>query len=131
MHRVSDDFGRLIAHCGAIFQPRPAIMPLGTIIVFRDDGEHPRSELVLSGGDRVQLALDGEGLTVTHVDAPHDPTILFQADSEAVAHICAGLVSPSNTLKATPLRILVSAIVQLGSASEVRAAFKHAAAQVL
>ena len=85
---VHDDFRSLIAHCGTIFQPRSAIMPLGTIIVFRDDGERPHSELVLSGGDRVKLALDGNGLTVTDV-GPADPAVLFQADAETVAHICA------------------------------------------
>jgi hypothetical protein len=104
-------------------------MPLGTIIVFRDDGERPHSELVLSGGDRVKLALDGNGLTVTH-DGSADPAVLFQADPETVAQICAGLMSSSNSPKASPLRILVSAVVQLESASEVRAAFESAAAQV-
>jgi hypothetical protein len=105
-------------------------MPLGTIIVFRDDSERPHSELVLSSGDRVKLALDGDGLTVTGIGGPDDPAVLFQADSETVAHICAGLVSPSNPLKVSPLRILVSAVVQLASARDVRAAFEHAAAQV-
>ena len=106
-------------------------MPLGTIIVFRDDGDRPYSELLLRNGDRVQLTLDGEGLMVTLMDGPDNRRTLFQANSEVVAQICAGLVRPSNTLKATPLRILVSAVVQLESANEVRAAFEHAAAQVL
>ena len=105
-------------------------MPLGTIIVFRDDGERPQAELVLSVGDRVKLALDGNGLTVTHA-GPADPAVLFQAGPETVAHICAGLVSSPDSPKVSPLRILVSAVVQLESVSEVRAAFEHAAAQVL
>jgi hypothetical protein len=105
-------------------------MALGTIIVFRDDGNRPHSELVLRNGDRVQIALGGEGLTVTFIGGPDDWEILFHTDPATVAHICAGLVSSPNAFKATPLRILVSAIVQLGSAGEVRTVFERAAAQV-
>jgi hypothetical protein len=105
-------------------------MQIGTIIAFRDDGDRPHADVALRNGDRVRVVLDGGGMTVMQISGSADPKILFEAGPEIVAHICAGLVASPRTLEATPLRILASAIVQLGSANEVRAAFGSAAAQV-
>ena len=102
----------------------------GTIITFRDDGPRPQAELVLCNGDRVRLALDHDGLVITTIGQPDHPTVLFKASPHMVGHICAGLIASPRTVNATPLNILVSAVVQLGSAAEVRAAFEQAAAQV-
>ena len=105
-------------------------MPLGAILTFRDDGEHPQAELALRNGDHVRLVLDGGGLIITQIGPSNNLTLLFEAHPDIVGHICAGLVASPRTLDATPLRILASAVVQLGSATDVRAAFQQAAAQV-
>lgn len=106
-------------------------MQLGTITAFRDDGDRPNADIALRNGDRVRVALDGDGMTIAQIVGSADPKILFKARPKIVAHICAGLVASPRKLDATPLRILTSAIIQLGSADEVRAAFEAAAAQVL
>ena len=105
-------------------------MQSGTVITFRDDSKRPYSELVLGNGDRVQIALGRRGLTITQIGGSKTPKILFHAPPDTVSHICAGLVSSPQTLKVTPLQILVAAIVQLGSADDVRQAFHSAAATV-
>ena len=105
-------------------------MRSGTIIVFRDDSERPYSEVALGNGDRVLIALDHGGLTITQIVSPDNRNILFQATPNTVSHICAGLVSSPNTSKATPLQVLVAAVVQLESSDDLRRAFQHAAEQV-
>jgi hypothetical protein len=85
--------------------------------------------VALCNGDRVLLALDRAGLTITQISAGR-PVILFQAGPRIVSHICASLVSSTNTSDATPLRIVVAAVVQLRSADEVRRAFNDVAARV-
>jgi hypothetical protein len=129
---VAGDGPTFIAHSGTVFQSRcePA-MQIGTIVAFRDDSDRPHADMALRNGDRVRVVLDGGGMTITQIAGSADPEILFQAGPKIVAYICAGLVASPRRLEATPLRILTAAIVQLGSASEVRAAFESAAAQVL
>ena len=102
-------------------------MQLGTILTFRDDGDRPQADVALRNGDRVRIVLDGGGMAVTQLTGSANSEILFETGPKIVAHICAGLVASPRTLEATPLRILTSAIVQLGSASEVRAVFESAA----
>ena len=105
-------------------------MPLGTIIAFRDDGGHPQAELMLRNGDSVRVECDRNGLTVTQVGMADKSVVIFEADPETVGHICAGLVASPRTINASPLRILTSAMIQLGSVAELQAAFQQAAAQI-
>jgi len=102
-------------------------MQLGAILTFHDDGARPHSEVVLRNGDRARIVLNGGGVTIVELVGGTEPKILFEATPDIAAHICAGLVESQS---ATPLRILTLAIIQIGSASEVRAAFEAAAAQV-
>ncbi len=37
----------------------------GTVLLFRDDGDRPLSQVALSNGDRIQLVLDGNGLAIS------------------------------------------------------------------
>jgi|SRR5215468_726783 len=104
-------------------------MMTGTVIVFEDNTERPRAEVALCNGDHVFLALDRGGLTITGVSAAGAPIVLFRCGATVVAHLCAGLVASPNTVPATPLKILVAAVLQLRSPEEVRRAFEHAAAQ--
>ena len=105
-------------------------MSRGTIISFRDDSERPQAELSLRNGDRVRLVLDGGGVVISQVGSSGSQAVLFKASPDMVGRLCAGLVVSPRTLDATPLGILASAIIQMGSATEVRAAFDQAAAQV-
>ena len=105
-------------------------MQIGTIAVFRDDADCPHADITLRNGDRIRIVLDGSGMIISQIVEVADLRTLFQAGPKIVAHICAGLVASPRKLDATPLRILSSAIVLLGSADEVRAAFEAAAAQV-
>lgn len=103
----------------------------GTVLIFRDDGDQPLSLIVLSNGDRVQLVLNGYGLSVTRIGPPGQAIeVLFQASSETVAGLCAGLVGPKRQLNASPLRLLTAVVQPIGSADAVRAAFHEAAAVI-
>jgi hypothetical protein len=102
----------------------------GTVILFSDDDQRPRAEVALGNGDHVLLELDKGGLKIKQIDGSEHPKILFEGDPKLVSHICAGLVESPKTIAATPLRILVSATVQLSSADEVRRAFQDVATQV-
>ncbi|MFZ1920063.1 MAG: hypothetical protein WAU57_00365 [Xanthobacteraceae bacterium] len=104
--------------------------PLGTVILFSDTDQRPRSEVALGNGDHILLELDRTGLTIKQIKGDKYPRTLFQGDPALVSQLCAGLVESPGTIDATPLRILVAAAVHLGSADEVKRAFHDAAAQV-
>jgi hypothetical protein len=107
-------------------------MQTGTVIYYSDDTEHPRAEVALRNGDHVQLTLDRDGLAIKQsTDSTQPSQVLFRANPNLTSRICAGLFSLETTPTPTPLRILVAAVVQLGSAEEVGTAFQEAAAQVL
>jgi hypothetical protein len=105
-------------------------MQTGAVISFRDNSERPCAEVALCSGDHVVLALDRGGLTITGIGTAGEPIVLFRGSVAIVAHLCAGLVASPKTVRATPLKILVAAVLQLRSPEEVRRAFEHAAAQV-
>jgi hypothetical protein len=100
-------------------------MQTGTIIACRDDGERPRAEVVLVNGDRLVLTLGRDGLAISRQDG----SAVFVANSRLVSQLCAGLVDYQPASPATPLQILLAAVVQLRSAAAVKAAFEAAAAQ--
>lgn len=106
-------------------------MRTGTVIHYSDDTDCPHAEVALRNGDHVELVLDRDGLTIKHSTGPMRPSnVLFRANPNLSSRICAGLFSLETTPRPTPLRILVAAIVQLGSAEEVGNAFREAAAHV-
>ena len=100
-------------------------MQTGTIIACRDDGERPRAEVALVNGDRLILTLDRDGLAISRKDGSG----VFVANSGLVSKLCAGLVERQPTPPATPLQILLAAVIQLPSAAAVKAAFEAAAEQ--
>jgi hypothetical protein len=103
-------------------------MQAGTIVSYAEDQGRPRAEVALPNSDRILLTLDHDGLAITWLAQPGRPAeLLFQADANVVSRICAGLYSLETTPKPTPLRILAAAVVQLGSAEDVRKAFREAA----
>jgi hypothetical protein len=106
-------------------------MQAGTIISYADDKGHPRAEVVLPNSDRVLLTLDRDGLAITQLAGAGRLVVLFQANPNLASRICAGLFSLKATPKPTPLRILVAAVLQLGSAEQVRNAFRDVVAQTL
>ena len=101
-------------------------MRTGAVITFRDNSERPCAEVALCSGDHVFLALDRGGVTISGVGAAGEPIVLFRGSAAVVSHLCAGLVASP----ATPLQILVAAVLQLRSPDDVRRAFERAAAQV-
>ena len=101
-------------------------MQKAAIIAYRDDGERPRAEVMLTNGDRLRLELDRDGLTITQADGP----LVFRANSAQVSHLCAGLIDLHPVPSATPLQILLGAVLQLASAAAVKAAFEKATGEV-
>lgn len=127
-HFASQDFRQRLSLC---FQDRQTKMQRGTIISYSEDQGRPQAEIALHNGDRVQLALNRNGLSIKRLAGPGRPAeILFQANQNQVSRICAGLFRLDTTPKPTPLCILVAAVVQLGSAEQVRNVFREAAAQL-
>lgn len=100
---------------------------IGTILLFRDEGDRPHCEIALANGDRVSLALDARGLAVTQIvaAAPH-ARLLFRTTPDRVSSICAGMVGPKREADASPLRILAATVQRISSAAEVKAAFEAA-----
>jgi hypothetical protein len=99
-------------------------MQTGTIIAYREDGERPHAEVALVNGDRIFVTLDRDGLAI----ARQDGSVVFHANSRLVSQLCAGLVEGQLNPPATPLQILLAAVVQLGSADAATAAFEAAGA---
>lgn len=103
-------------------------MQAGTVIFYAEDQGHPLAEIALPNRDHVLLTLDRDGLAITRLAGPGRLTeVLFQADANGASRICAGLYSLETTSRPTPLRILVAAVVQFGSAEHVRKSFREAA----
>lgn len=100
----------------------------GAIVYYSDDLRRPEAEVVLANGDRVRLILDQDGLTIFRLAPLTTAGVIFHADEHLVSHICAALLKPEATPTPSPLRILVSAIVQVGSAEDVAHAFADVAA---
>ena len=98
-------------------------MPRATIISYRGDGDRPRAEVALPTGERVQLVLDSEGLSIVQSDGG----AVFRGDSALVARLCAGLVQAGAAPAATPLQVMLGAVVQLPSVQAVKEAFEAAA----
>src|SRR4051794_2274755 len=107
-------------------------MQNGTVISYVENKGRPWAEVALTNRDRVLLTLDRDGVVIARLAGRgHLAEVLFQADPNLVSRMCAGLFGLETTPKPTPLRILVAAVVQLGSAEEVRNAFRGAGIQAL
>ena len=104
-------------------------MQAGTVISYSENPERPYAELMLHNGDRIQLSMDGAGVAIQRLEPGIPPAALFHADPDLTARICAALLGDETRPPPTPLRILVAAVAQLGSADEIRLAFEEAAAQ--
>lgn len=104
-------------------------MHSGTIVFYSDDPRRPEAEVVLANRDRVRLILDQDGLSIFRIAGPLTTAdVIFHADEHLVSHICAALLRPEAAPTPSPLRILVAAIVQVGSAEDVAHAFADVAA---
>jgi hypothetical protein len=76
-------------------------------------------------GDRLILTLDRDGVAISRKDG----SAVFAANARLVSQLCAGLVDRQPASAASPLQILLGAVVQLRSAADVKAAFEAAAEQ--
>lgn len=95
-------------------------MTQGTVVFYRSENERPRAEVVLTGGEHLFLALDQAGFVVRD----RNGSTVFEAGPAVASKLCAGLL---DTAEATPLQILVSAVIQLHSPADVKKAFEAAA----
>lgn len=102
---------------------------MSTVLLLRDDDRYPHAAVVLNSGDHIKITIDRGGMTISHV-APGNPKILFLADADLVSRLCAGLIEKPKTFAASPLRIIVAAVLQLPSADEVEKAFRQIAAEI-
>jgi len=104
---------------------------VATVLTYRNDGDRPFCEIALNGGERVQVELGGEGLVISQPGQDARPAeVLFQGDAELVADLCGALFGSAIASSKSPLDLLMSVVMQLRSAREVRDAF-HAAEQAL
>jgi hypothetical protein len=106
-------------------------MLAGTIISYLDDRRYACAEVALRNADHVLLTLARDGLAIMlRATTERGPKLLFRADSNMATGMCDGLFTLGTRPKPTPLRILVAAVVQLGSADEVGNAFRQVASKV-
>ena len=101
---------------------------MATVLIYRNDGDRPFAEVALNSGDRVQLALDAGGVVIRcRRDAGAPAEILFAADAETMVIICAALHERTAAAPPPPLDRLLSIVMRLGAAADVRLAFQAAA----
>ena len=101
---------------------------MSTVLTYRNDGDRPFCEIALDGGDRVQLQLDSAGLVIERQALGARPgEILFKGDADVVTGMCVALLGPITAKKTTPLDVLMSVVMQMPSAADVRRAFADAA----
>ena len=101
---------------------------MSTVLIYRNDGDRPFCEIALDDGDRVQLQLDKAGLVIERQSLGARPReVMFKGGADVVTDMCVALLGPVAAKKTTPLDVLVSVVVQMGSAADVRAAFRAAA----
>ena len=104
---------------------------MGTVLVYRNDGERPTCEVALDDGDRVQLKIDKTGLLIERQAVGAAPAeVLFKGDAEAVTDMCMALLGSTPASRKTALELLASVVTQLPTAAHVREAFNAAAKAV-
>jgi hypothetical protein len=99
---------------------------MGAVLSYDDKFAAPSSEIKLDSGEHVVMSLDKMGLVIKSF-ANGKENVLFKTDADTVAAICAGLFDDRGESKATPLRILTSAVVNMPTARAVQEAFEAAA----
>lgn len=101
---------------------------MGYVVSYDEALNAPSSEIALDSGEHVHLALGNEGLVIKLLARPGAAErILFQTTPATAAKICDGLFAIEIGGRTTPLQILMSAVVQLPSATAVETAFRAAA----
>jgi len=101
---------------------------MSTVLTYRNDGDRPFCEIALDDGDRVQLHLDKSGLVIERQALGARPSeILFEGTADLVSDMCVALLGAAAVKTTTPLDVLMSVVVQMRSAADVRAAFRDAA----
>ena len=84
-------------------------------------------EIALTNGDRVQLRLNKAGLVIEQIGLGEKASdVLFEADADVVADMCASLLGPTDIKQTTPLDLLVGVVSQIPSAAHVRTSFRAA-----
>jgi hypothetical protein len=102
---------------------------MGLVVSYDEKFGLPNSEIELTSGEHIFVALGRNGLEIKLLAAPGAAErVLFRADPETAARICDGLFDIQPGTKSTPLQMLVAAAVHLPDARAVEHAFRTAAA---
>jgi hypothetical protein len=102
---------------------------MGYVVSYDDKFGTPNSEVALTSGENIFVALDQNGIVVKALARPGTvERVLFEGSPKTVAKICAGLFDDTGSPNTSPLRMLVAAMTQMPNSAAVEGAFKTAAA---
>lgn len=101
---------------------------MGLVVSYDEKLGVPHSEIALTSGEHIFIALSRDELKITLLARPGAAgRVLFRADPASAAKICDGLFDIKPNDKTSPLKMLVAVAAQLPDSAAVETAFKNAA----
>ncbi|MCC7048893.1 MAG: hypothetical protein IT562_19420 [Alphaproteobacteria bacterium] len=100
---------------------------MSAVIAYRNEPHQKFYQVMLDSGEQVMLRIDPTGLTIERLISAKAPgAMLFHADADRGASIAKALATAGLMKRDKVLDILVAAVVKLGSAEKIGAAFRAA-----
>lgn len=101
---------------------------MGVIVSYDENFAAPFSEIKLGSGEHILVSLERNRLVVKALaGGEHTERILYACDDKTVAVICDGLIEAQGTPHAAPLRLLVSAMMNVPDTKALASALRAAA----
>lgn len=101
---------------------------MAVIVTYDENFVSPFSEIKLASGEHVLLSLEHKRLVVKALAGAERPErVLFECGDEIVSVICDGLIEAQGTPHAAPLRLLVSAVMNVPDTKALASVLKAAA----
>ncbi len=95
------------------------------ILIYRDLGDRPRAELRLPSGERIGIAVDAGGATISLLGDASVDRVLFKGDGAVVARLATAMLEPGKRPPG-PLDLLIALIAPMPSAAAIETSFKAA-----
>jgi hypothetical protein len=101
---------------------------MGVIVTYDENFAAPFSEIKLASGEHILLSLERNRLVVKALaGAERTERILYECGEETVGVICDGLIEAQRAPHAAPVRLLVSAIMNVPDTKALASALSAAA----
>jgi hypothetical protein len=97
---------------------------MATLLRYHSSGRQPFCEVALENGDRVQIKLEADGVSIKREargDAPEE--MLFLGSVDLATDICMALLEGRRVSETTVLDTFVAVVSQFRSADDIKDAF--------